>query len=148
MIKNADLRRFNRELQEFGKKLVPEELTKLVKAIAFEAFARIVFKTPVDTGRARGNWQISIGQPIFDEIELDQAQDIALSDIGNEGVRAAQVLQNLNPFEVVWISNNVPYIEFLEEGSSRQAPQGMVAETFSELIQLFPEIGGPRASLS
>lgn len=148
MITNSAIRRFNKELNFFGKTLMPEALTTLVKAIAFEIFARVIFKTPVDTGRARGNWQISIGQPILSVLGLDSAQDNAFAGFGEEGQAAASVLQNLNPFDVVFISNNVPYILFLEDGTSDQAPFGMIAETFEEVIQIFPERGGPSASLN
>ena len=41
----------------------------------------------------------------------------------------------VNPdyFGIVWITNNVPYIEELENGSSSKAPEGMLAVTFAEL---------------
>ena len=151
MITNAAIRKFNKELDFFAKTLIPAEVTKLVKAIAFEVFARVIFKTPVDTGRARGNWQITIGQAALGVIGLEGAQDNAFASFQDEAAdisQAASVLQNLNPFETVFITNNVPYIEFLEDGSSDQAPSGMVAETFEEVIQIFPDRGGPRATLN
>ena len=48
------------------------------------------------------------------------------------------ILTGLPAFSVVWLSNNLDYILFLEEGSSRQAPQGMVAVTVQELREMFP----------
>ena len=35
----------------------------------------------------------------------------------------------------IWISNNLPYIEALEEGHSQQAPHGMVALSLAEAEQ-------------
>ena len=53
---------------------------------------------------------------------------------GNTVVRKGlAALKKLKPYKVVFISNNVDYIEFLEEGSSKQAPNGMVAVTVEEL---------------
>ena len=148
MITSKAIRDFNKELNFFGKTLVPRELTKLVKVIAFSAFARIVFKTPVDTGRARGNWQITIGAPSFDLIGDADALDAALASFGDESAQAQAVLKDLKPFEIVFINNNVSYIEFLEDCTSDQAPEGMVVETFEELIQIFPNRGGSNATIN
>ena len=62
-----------------------------------------------------------------------------LSMVGQEVItEAVGVLRSLPPFEMVWISNNVDYIEFLEHGSSQQAPEGMLAVTIEELRMIFP----------
>jgi len=41
---------------------------------------------------------------------------------------------------MVWITNNVDYIEKLEHGGSQQAPQGMVSVTVAELRTMFKEV--------
>jgi len=46
-------------------------------------------------------------------------------------------LAGLPAYQVVWISNNVDYIEELEHGHSWQAPHGMLAVTVAELRELF-----------
>ena len=45
------------------------------------------------------------------------------------------------PFEPVFISNNVPYIERLEEGSSVQAPSGMLAGAVQRIATVLDSIG-------
>jgi len=55
----ATLRQFNFEIDNFVKKLVPEEIVLFQKKIALEALRKLVKRTPVDTGRARGNWQVT-----------------------------------------------------------------------------------------
>lgn len=69
-------------------------------------------------GRARGNWQCSIGAPIVTEIDR----------IDPSGSRAtAEVKKTVKAGEVNYLSNNVPYISRLEyKGHSTQAPNGMV----------------------
>ena len=115
----ADLRKSQREAGELH--------LRFQKRIALEALGRVVQKTPVDTGRARGGWQAG---------ERDsEAETGRLDTLG--GATEAAGLSAINavsePFGVIVIFNNVRYIVFLEEGSSQQAPQGMVATTIREL---------------
>lgn len=119
------LERFNKEMDAFSAALTMVQLPLFQKKIVFDAFRLIVDKTPVDTGRARGGWQVTVGSP-------------AENETGLVGEPPMPDLSELGPFDVAYISNNVPYIIFLEDGTSTQAPLGMIAETFEELIQIFP----------
>lgn len=85
-----------------------------------ELFSSLVYITPVKTGKARGGWQISIGSPPSSDVErLDQTGErTVLSELTN--------LRGASPFSNVYISNLTPYINSLEDGSSTQAPTGIV----------------------
>ncbi len=93
------------------------------KKLAFDIFAGVVSETPVDTGRAMNNWNISVGFP-----------DSSITDGGGSesGIKtskqatAVAALGGLPPFSTVWISNSLPYIVPLNEGSSDQAPSGYI----------------------
>ena len=126
---------FNRAMDAFSKKLVPEQHAALMAQVALEALKRIVNRTPVDTGRARGNWRLSIGK-----------SPRVLSGAAREGSRrsASQIisqattkLQEMNFGQTIWIANGLEYVVFLEAGSSTQAPRGMVAITIRELEAIF-----------
>jgi len=84
----------------------------------------VVFRTPVDTGRARSNWQLGIDK-INSTVKLDSFDP--------EGDATANKLISLIPEYVlgmsIYVANSVPYIHDLENGKSRQAPVGMVAVT-------------------
>ena len=67
-----NLDEFNRNITRHAEKLVPEKIIKMLKKIGMEALKRIVLRTPVDTGRARGNWQVSIN---FDSSTETDAKD-------------------------------------------------------------------------
>ena len=87
--------------------------------------------TPVDTGRARGNWQAAVGAPV--DVEIDR-----LDPSGGETIAAAsRALIGLGAFKTIFITNNVPYIQALENGNSKQAPAGMVAIALSEVEGIF-----------
>lgn len=107
--------------------LVPERIGKVHRALALEAVASIVRMTPVDTGRARANWSVSHDTP-------SQGSSDATDQSGGATIAAAAAqVANIQPYEITWIANNLPYIEQLEKGSSKQAPAGMVAVTAARL---------------
>lgn len=91
-----------------------------VKYVCLTLFKDIVLGTPVDTGRARGNWQASIGSAAGGEIAgTDKA--------GSRTIAKAQPDIEKAPGSVFYITNNLPYIYRLEfEGWSKQAPSGWV----------------------
>jgi hypothetical protein len=93
-----------------------------------------VLKTPVDTGRARGNWQAALGSPATSILE--SADKSGQQTISREG----PTILDAPPFSVVWLSNNLPYIEPLENGHSAQAPNGMVSTTVTEIESQFRRI--------
>lgn len=97
--------------------------TVIRKAIG-ETSKRVILRTPVDTGRARANWQATIGAPASGEVNAVGAQ----AAIAQAESAAAQA-----PGQVFWLVNNLPYINRLEfEGWSRQAPAGMLRVSVAE----------------
>lgn len=111
---------FALDLKQFGIKNAAMANTVLRK-IALELDQRIVLATPVDTGRARGNWYPSINSKTS-EVDLE-----AYSKTGQLSLnRLNDSLTQFNMGDVFWFINNVPYILLLENGHSKQAIEGMV----------------------
>lgn len=135
MTSNVD--QFNKEVGAFAATLVPQEAVRFQKKLVFEALSRLVQKTPVDTGRARGNWQVTINELPNSEVTVWTRQDPQSPATPAEMIPAA--LGGLPPFQIVYITNNVEYIVYLEGGSSSQASEGMVEVTIAELIAQFHE---------
>lgn len=80
----------------------------------------VIPATPVDTGRARGNWQVSVDRPVTSPRErLDKTGMTTVA----EGQSRASAYRKGN---VIYITNNVPYIGQLNAGSSAQAPANFV----------------------
>lgn len=126
----SNIAEFNATIDKFTAS-VPEKVSILHRKVVMQALTGVVLKTPVDTGRARGNWQVSIGQPINEVFE-------GTDKIGNATIeRGFSIASNIAPYEIVYISNNIYYIIYLENGSSDQAPAGMVALTIEELKTMF-----------
>jgi hypothetical protein len=129
---DAELARFNKEITRFGKLLLPQQLVDFHQKVVLQVLSGVVEKTPVDTGRAKGGWQVTINF-------IDASIPTGVKDKAGGATIAAGVaaLANLTPFSVVYISNNVEYIIPLEEGHSTQAPNGMLALTLEEVRQQF-----------
>lgn len=119
----ADLKRFLLDLDAFKKTAVDKALL-LQKRVALDLYARIIRRTPVDTGRARASWNLSVGKPDR-SIKPEGRYDTPRATIGS--------LPPVTHGQVIWISNNLPYIGALEHGHSQQAPVGMVAISVEEV---------------
>ena len=134
-----------------------EKAATTIRYFLISAFSRLVLATPVDTGHARYNWQLSVGARIGAERPgVDKAGQRTIG----EGIGKIQAAQ---PFNNFYMTNNVPYIEVLEyglfqpadpgpskdkrddrfgrilvaNGFSTQAPNGMVRVTFQALMRGF-----------
>lgn len=110
--------RFQGQLTGFGIKTL-DRLDKVRRASVLELFKLVIFATPVDTGRLRGNWQTTINSPAGAAINRN--------DPGGAAAMAEAVANLGSIVDVVWFTNNLPYAERIEyDGWSRQAPEGMV----------------------
>ena len=99
---------------------------KVVRKVGIDMFSRTVERTPVDTGRARANWNCSIGSANFATSEQ--------TDKGGS-VTQAKIRNTLHDWKQgdIYLMNSLPYIRRLEyDGWSGQAPQGMVRITVTE----------------
>lgn len=116
---------FGLQLGAFAKK-AGGNCDLVVRKVAVEATARIVRRTPVDTGRARANWTVTVGRPSYATTEgFDKAGAATIA-------AAATAVAGFRCGPSVWIANGLPYIERLETGWSTQAPSGMVGLTVIE----------------
>lgn len=127
----VDLATFNRTVTDFARRIPVDMLVPFQKKIVLTVFRNIVFRTPVDTGRARGNWQVTISQPAETVVDGKDKSGAIVNR------NAAADLQALLPFQTAWITNNLPYIQRLEDGYSTQAPGGMVQVALAEALLMF-----------
>lgn len=93
-------------------KKLDAHIERAAKALIIEIARELKRSTPVDTGHARANWIPSIGSP-------NTAEDSsgALAQAGAALVAAYKLSSGK-----LFVTNVVPYIRRLNEGSSTQAP--------------------------
>ncbi|MDW3028443.1 HK97 gp10 family phage protein [Acinetobacter baumannii] len=106
---------------------VAKSVQDQVKKITMDAVQSLVNLTPVDTGAYRASHIVSIGSGDYGirEPETNAVQDAAIQAVKIK-------LGNL-----VYIQNNQPYAERLENGWSDQAPQGIYGLTFNFISQKY-----------
>ena len=125
---------FSDDLAKFEAK-TSEKLTVAVRKISLELFRRVILRSPVDTGRFRANWQVTIGSLPSGTLELDDKTGNVTID------KADAVISGVQGGDIVVLTNNLPYSKRLEEGYSQQAPQGFVALSVQEFQAIANEIG-------
>ena len=84
---------------------------------AFETLNALKAATPVDTGRARNSWILTDKENRFIDGRLS---------VANTNLVGAASDSSITP---LYITNGTPYIESLNEGSSKQAPARFVEQT-------------------
>ncbi len=98
------------------------KLTKLGRAVALQMTSAVTKRSPVDTGRFRSNWFSSVGAPS--------------TTVDGSGAGSNSVIKGMQPGDIFYFVNNLPYAHTLEYGHSDQAPHGMVRITIAEFSPL------------
>jgi len=89
--------------------------TKRIRQMAFIIDRDVVENTPVKTGHAESNWIPTINAPSKQIIELGQSPQ-----------KVMDVTRDMDLTDTIFITNNLPYIKPLNDGSSKQMAAGFV----------------------
>ena len=114
---------FKLDLTRFAKK-AGDNANQVVNKVALEVLKSVVEKSPVDTGRFRGNWNFAYGN-------IDYSTKDSSDKSGGSAIARAALSFNTSGQDI-FITNNLPYAQRLENGYSNQAPTGMVRITVVE----------------
>ncbi|WP_421722427.1 hypothetical protein [Alloalcanivorax xenomutans] len=106
-----------------------QALSNTVADVEIQVMTLIILRSPVDSGRFRGNWQASAGAPEMGGLDRLGAQ---------ASIEAMEsVVRALKGGRVTYMANNLPYGPRLEyDGWSGQAPEGMVRKTAAQFQQI------------
>lgn len=123
---------FEVDLEKFAKVLdiAPKVV---VRRLASDLHSRITKRTPVDTGRARASWDVKNGSAstFIPAIMIGKAAASATEGAGGKDVTGA--LAGITGLEPVYVTSALNYTQYLENGSSKQAPAGMVRISLAEI---------------
>lgn len=109
--------------------LINESVVNLTIAILKD----LLNNTPIDTGQAISNWQVSLTGPIRNQIpsyvpgQKGSTKNIV---IANAIGQAVGILGARRRGQVIYLGNALPYIAELNRGSSSQAPAGFIDAAF------------------
>ena len=117
---------FSRKLKQFAERagIAPG---LVAQRVALEAFEGVVERTPVRTGWARASWNLAEG-----------TIDPSVPPKPAEGAKLPPPVpvepSTGKDFPVFYVTNNLDYIEFLEQGKSIQMDKGyMIQRTLAAL---------------
>jgi len=118
---------------------------QVIRKITLDIDRSLSRRSPVDTGRFKGNWQLGVNaQPLGYDWELKDKRP--RGQVGDTVGIHAGILPKQAAGGVYWLVNNLPYANALELGHSKQAPapwgivkitlikfQGIVESAMSEV---------------
>lgn len=112
-----------------------------MRRVALAADQGVVMATPVDTGRARSNWIVALGTPPSQVINAYSPGDGGSSASANTQAALDQGEAVIRDYsgegaQEIHITNNLPYIQGLNDGNSAQAPANFVQKAVIEAIQV------------
>jgi hypothetical protein len=153
-----DAKSWKLEIDEFMEEEVVGRAVEVQRTIMADALSKTVTKTPVGNrrrwkrnieraqrglpplpkgyvgGHARKNWQITINRRPTNEV---QGTDTG----GNQTItKGMQRISRIDEPCIAYLSNLLPYMDRLEGGWSKSAPDGMVGPTVRELLQKYRRI--------
>jgi hypothetical protein len=113
---------------------VEEKPMQAGRKLCSELSRRVIERTPVDKGEARGGWNAALNT-------IDQSAEGALDPTGLEVIAQAEVvITQMRTGDEFSLANSVDHIGKLEYGASQQAPAGMLSVTIAEAPFLWREI--------
>lgn len=117
-----------------------------VGKLQLRAWQVLAIATPVATGFARSGWTPSVGSPVVDRLDRPTSE--------KEARKSARAMYTANlatakkiaaTYRVgqgsAFLSQNVIYVQFLNKGSSSQAPAGFIERGIEVTVKSF---GGRR----
>lgn len=113
-----------------------EKIEDAISLIAMDSLRGVVMKSPVDTGRFRGNWIVS--KNAFNP----KSSEVTDKNGGQTITKGSGVIDTfkVDTDSRIIIQNNLPYANRLENGWSKQAPNGMVALTVAEMQRKYRNV--------
>lgn len=140
---NPNVKVFNADIEKFAR-ILERNVQDLLQEITRELHQRLADSTPYFTGRARASWTMAnwimdanpapeLNPPLSDPFH-PTPEELRRANAFYDGIYANR--RNWTIGEGVtqtWVANNVPYIDELNAGSSRQAPAGFFEANIADL---------------
>lgn len=108
---------------------IDEEINKVTKEVADRVLVTAIIRTPVDTSAAKSNWQVALGGQKMYAIPAHFLGKMGSTSVKSQSMAyelGADIIKSRKPGEPIHIYNKIHYIDYLESGSSMQAPRGML----------------------
>lgn len=120
---NYTIREFSENIDKWIE-AVDNGLVDIIEIFGGKVQEALVNGSPVDTGRFKGNWQITANEPpLYALNEYDKKGDRTIS---KGKAKLNSLLSGGGAIRSIYFSNMLIYANALEYGHSKQAPAGVV----------------------
>ena len=109
-------------------KALRDGIAKSIRDTMLLARQNVTNATPVDTGHAASNWVLSISRPYSEVCGSREAVSTSAQDVGDAAIRE---YSGGDLRSKIYLRNNVPYMVYLDNGWSQQAPLNFIARALS-----------------
>lgn len=136
----VNVKQFDIDAAKFAEEL-GISTSQFVRRMSLAMYKNLISRTPRDTGRLQFGWNMTVGKPdesIPPPGSYPTPKTPSLQGLDfrrGAGVRAGN--EALGQSSTVYITNGVPYIIYLEEGTPFIAPRKFVANTVKETLAVF-----------
>lgn len=115
--------------------LYEQRFGDVIRKCVLDLFAGIIRRSPVDTGSYRASHMIANHEPSPDEGVVKFGYSSTKSGLASTSIAMEKVKAwTWKPGDgTIYIFNNLPYAEPLENGHSKQAPQGIYRQAMTEV---------------
>lgn len=134
-----DLRSLREAVTRFQEQSWPAAQREAVRRGMVAALDRTMDATPIDTGRARQGWGAAIAALGGMSSPSLLGNQPALSAGSLAGGDTVVTHEETLSQSAVSVENQVPYVSFLEYGTSRQAPHHMVDQGITVARDVVPQ---------
>ena len=118
------------DLEALARQL-PDQARQLQRLISLNILTGAVSNTPVDTGRLKGGWFTTVGKP-------SQSRNLRPRRLDKDGASTIgdgqRVILSVPIYDVLFIVNNVEYVLFIENGTDKIAPVGMLGNSIRRVL--------------
>lgn len=140
----ATMAQFSQNIRKRGSQ-IENAGSRVVRATSKRALKVLVRTTPVDEGVARSNWRVGIGAQTSAVIDAySPGKNLGIGERANAAAAIAAGFARINSVRgvsgaggglktAVYIGNSVPYIQELNNGSSKQIAAGFIERALSEV---------------
>ena len=112
------------DLRKFAKQVAEDHKTQM-RVVAFAIHRKLVEESPRDTGTYANNHHVSFDAPDPRYIEREGGLQVEVQAFFG-GDQGAKILNQKN-FHTIYLQNNLPYAEYLENGTDKMAAQNIYA---------------------
>lgn len=136
MAPTTNIRAFDLALEAYEKRVLPQKIKDRVTVLALTATKGVVELTPVDRGRAKGNWQLTLDTPAEGTVEVLDPTPQGTS--GSSPV-VSDVFARMKDWRIgqtVWLHNGLPYIRILNDGATNRTAHHMVERTVERIRRM------------